>query len=95
MLARNGYLFARRKGEHEWAAIIPFMFTYGIIVRTIEGQSYGYEDRWCYHFLDEALVAFVAWEEKKFEGEPEGWHRHPASGRRRPKGNAAREYINP
>jgi hypothetical protein len=28
-------------------------------------------------------------------GEPDGWMRHPDSGRRRPDGDAAREYVEP
>lgn len=27
--------------------------------------------------------------------EPAGWHRHPATGRRRPDGDPSKEYINP
>jgi len=29
------------------------------------------------------------------EGEPTGWMRHPASGRRRPGGDETKEYVNP
>jgi len=29
------------------------------------------------------------------EGEPDGWHRHPHSGRRRSNGDAALEVIEP
>lgn len=27
------------------------------------------------------------------DGEPQGWFRHPVSGRRRPNGDASKEYV--
>lgn len=39
----------------------------------------GYEDRWCYHSYVDAKRALDEWDGK---GEPKGWHRHPATGRR-------------
>jgi hypothetical protein len=39
-----------------------------------------------------AVAALIAWDGK---GEPEGWFRHPMSGRRRPDGDASREYTHP
>jgi len=59
------------------AAIMPFMFTWAIIT---DLSAIGYEDRWCYHELVDALGALEDW---NGQGEPEGWHRHPLSGRRR------------
>jgi len=44
------------------------------------GNEMGYEDRWCYHTKEAATAAFEAW---NGEGEPDGWHRHPGTGRRR------------
>ena len=29
------------------------------------------------------------------ESEPSGWHRHPATGRRRPDGDPTKEYVRP
>lgn len=59
------------------AAVVPFLFTWAIIADLSEA---GYEDRWCYHSLAEALGALEDWDGT---GEPEGWHRHPNTGRRR------------
>ena len=61
------------------AAIMPFMFTWAIIA---DLTRTGYEDRWCYETLQDAIAALSEW---NGEGEPEGWHRHPTSGRRRTK----------
>lgn len=52
----------------------------------------GYEDRYCYQTEEGAVSAMQAW---SGEGDPEGWHRHPKTGRRRPEGNQTKEYIDP
>lgn len=56
-----------------------------------------YADVWCYETPIAAVIATTAWIADKPEGtgEPEGWTRHPASGRRRPNGDASAEYIRP
>lgn len=51
-----------------------------------------YEDAYCYHSFAEAKEEALEW--NGGEGEPQGWYRHPASGRRRPDGDAELEYIN-
>lgn len=38
-----------------------------------------------------AVAALIAW---NGEGEPSGWMRHPETGRRRPGGDPAGEYVN-
>ena len=48
-------------------------------------------DRYCYHDHDAAWRAVLGWNGK---GDPEGWYRHPRSGRRRPDGDIDNEYIN-
>jgi hypothetical protein len=53
---------------------------------------FGYDDCWDYPDAVAALAAMHAWDG---QGEPEGWHRHPTSGRRRPEGDPAREYVLP
>jgi hypothetical protein len=74
-----------------WAAIMPLMYTHAIII----GRMFDYvslEDRWCYSSLLRAHTALDMW---NGTGEPEGWHRHPASGRRRTDGLAELEYVAP
>lgn len=83
-----GYRDVRSLGNGRFAAISPLMFTHAIIVGKI-GDRYAYDDRWCYHDHASALAALNAWDGT---GEPEGWHRHPASGRRR---NGGEEYLEP
>lgn len=51
-----------------------------------------FDDLWCYqaHQADAAWTAALGWDG---EGEPEGWYRHPATGRRRSDGTAASEVV--
>jgi hypothetical protein len=75
-----GYTSVRpiRGGSH-WAGLHKFMFTSAIIVGRM-GDHIGYDDRWCYHTDEDAQKALDAWDGV---GEPDGWHRHPGTGRRR------------
>jgi hypothetical protein len=68
-------------GDGLYAALKPFGFTCAIIVGAI-GDRTGYADRWCYEHIRLALDALEAWVEAGAQGEPQGWHRHPDSGRR-------------
>ena len=54
---------------------------------------YSYENVWCYRSADVAYLAALAWDGDEDAGEPQGWHRHPHSGRRRPDGDAGAEYV--
>jgi hypothetical protein len=49
-------------------------------------------DTWNYERIATAVSAAKHWDGV---GEPEGWHRHPASGRRRPGGDPGREFVRP
>jgi hypothetical protein len=73
-----GYIEIRDLGDGRWAGLMRFMFTSAIITGSI-GDLYGYDDRWCYQSMAVALAALTAW---NGTGEPAGWHRHPATGRR-------------
>jgi len=86
-LKEQGYTDIRMLDIKRYAAIFRFAFTHAIIVGQI-GDQCGYEDRWCYSTYDQAKAALDAW---NGYGEPDGWHRHPISGRRRNNGD---EYIN-
>ena len=59
------------------AGVVPFLFTWAIVA---DFNSEGYGQRWCYETLQDALGALDDWDG---EGEPQGWHRHLPSGRRR------------
>lgn len=87
----TGPILARRLDETRYVAIVPFLFTWGLIVGPTR-CTLGYDDRWCYRTLSLALAAATVWDGT---GEPQGWHRHPDSGRRRPDGDPTRQYVNP
>ncbi len=76
----NGYSDLKFFGDGTEAAIMPLMFTHAIIH---ELYDYGYGNRWCYKSYDAAKSALDAWDGT---GEPDGWHRHPGTGRRRENG---------
>lgn len=90
-LIEQGYHRPRPIGGGRYAAIRPLAFTHAIITGPI-GDFTGYENQWCYHSLDAARAALDAWDGV---GEPAGWHRHPATGRRRPDGDPGREVVRP
>lgn len=57
------------------------------------GRRTGFwDDTWNYEFVTEAMAVAETWDGG---GEPMGWFRHPASGRRRHDGDPAREYFQP
>jgi hypothetical protein len=76
----NGYLVRRIDDEH-YMAIGRFMYTHAILKGRID-DLVGYSDRWCYHTPLAAVAAASVWDGSDGT-EPEGWHRHPRSGRRR------------
>jgi hypothetical protein len=86
----NGYRDPKPLAGRRYACIVPFMFTHAIIVGKM-GDECGYEDRWCYHSYPAAKAALDEWDGT---GEPNGWHRHPDSGRRRDL-ERNEEWINP
>jgi hypothetical protein len=74
----NGYRGFKPLPPDRVACLMPLAFTTAIIVcRALDYDTY--EDRWCYHTADAAQAALEAWDGT---GEPTGWHRHPATGRR-------------
>jgi hypothetical protein len=69
--------------------VYPMTFGKGRLCIGKVGLSW-YDDGWCYESYDVALAAAEDWDGR---GEPEGWFRHPTSGRRRPEGDPAQEYV--
>lgn len=65
--------------DSEWVAIAPYIFTHGILKGNIN-DFVGYSNRWCYHTYEAAKKAIDEW---SGEGEPDGWHKNPMTGRRR------------
>lgn len=74
------------------AYVVAMVYTYRLTISSSESAVSGcYDDGWCYTTEYQAVTALNNWDG---QGEPTGWHRHPPSGRRRPNGDAAQEYVN-
>lgn len=74
--------------------MIRKLFFHWMMVRGDFDDLIGYFDRWCYADEAGARAALRAFPETPAPGyEPEGWHRHPPTRRRRPDGDASREYL--
>lgn len=86
-----GIINPRDLGDGRWAGIVGFLFTHAVVVGKV-GDINSYEDRWCYEGRTAAEAGLDAWDGT---GEPEGWHRHPLTGRRREHGDAETEYLAP
>lgn len=86
-----GYTNAKVLNDGRIGCIAKFMFTCAIVTVTPATAHICYDDRWCYHSHDAATAALEKWDGT---GEPDGWHRHPLTGRRRPNGDPLQEYIN-
>lgn len=83
----------RELGNGQALWVYRQIYTYKLVIGRIGAA--GFDNSWCYTSERKALIAFAAW--NPFEQiEPEGWVRHPHSGRRRfPDGDPATEYIAP
>jgi hypothetical protein len=63
------------------ACVTRFLYTDAILAGVTER---GYQDRWCYahgYAAEDALEDWMA--NFATQSEPQGWHRHPPTGRRR------------
>jgi len=80
-------------GDGRIAWLRPFLFTVAIVTADFDDPGCNITNRWCYENMADAELALDRWN-PKVEEEPQGWHRHPNSGRRRPQGDASREYVN-
>jgi len=91
--AGGDYLWARDLGD---GRCVWLMAMFGGNLRLavgVKGSIY-FDDGWCYQ-AEQRMAAWraaIGWDG---EGEPEGWYRHPETGRRRPGGDEAQEYVYP
>lgn len=81
----------RNLGDGRYAQASRLLFHYTIKVGCI-GYEISYDERYCYATIDGVLKALTEWDPAT-DKEPSGWHREPNTGRRRPDGDASREYI--
>lgn len=86
-----GYTDWRELPDGSIMAVGPMAFGNGRLF--LEVNINGYEDCYCYDSLE---LAKKSMDEFVPESgiEPQGWKRHPFSGRRRPNGDATKEYVN-
>lgn len=75
-----GIFRIRRVGENH-IDVLPLLFTAAIVTTPITTDR-TYDDRWCYASVPMALAYAQRWSGEPGT-EPDGWHRHPGSGRRR------------
>lgn len=78
-------------------AVLPLLFGQarlglGRVVTPTGEPEDGFTDIWDYPSVIAAELAMERYD-PDHEAEPAGWHRHPASGRRRPNGDASKEYV--
>lgn len=93
-LARNegaDYLHVRVLSDGRAVYLLPMLLGNLRVAIGPHGAMY-FDDGWCYQAAqtDAAWRAALGWDG---EDEPEGWYRHPETGRRRPDGIAAKEYV--
>lgn len=87
----EAHLRALEGGAYVLAKRLMFHWT---VIHGYIGDLWGYDDRWCFATEASALEAVAAWPMDDPKGyEPSGWHRHPATGRRREGGDPARETV--
>lgn len=86
-----GYTDWRVLPEGSIMAVGPMAFGNGRLF--LEVNSSGYEDCYCYDSLALAQKSMNEFDPQSGV-EPQGWKRHPFSGRRRTNGDASTEYIN-
>lgn len=84
---------SRQLDDGRWFDVMPLLFGRArLLVSTDLDRPLGFaDDAWEYPTITAALEAFAMWDGA--DDPPDGWDRHPKSGRRRPEGDAAREHV--
>lgn len=77
---QGGYSEIRELPGNRYGLVFKMAFTHALLVGRI-GDYLSYDDRWCYSTHEKAKSGLDAWD--GVTGEPQGWHRHPTTGRRR------------
>lgn len=88
----EGYHMPVILADGRYACVMPLLFTAAIIAGRVGDD--GYDNRWCYESTAAASLALLEWATND-DAEPDGWHRDPVTGRRRPEGDKSKEYTNP
>ena len=74
---RQSYVQFKQLPDGRLCGVLRLMFHWTIHV---DIDHCGYADKYCYQTLPGALVALIEWDGT---GDPDGWHRHFKTGRRR------------
>lgn len=85
-----GYSNWRELPDGSILAVGPMLFGNGRLF--VDINSYGYEDCYCYDSLEGAEKSMMEFN-PEVDDEPQGWKRHPTSGRRRENGDPAKEIV--
>lgn len=83
-----GYAHIRALPDGRLIGVFKLLFHWSMHVNI---DWSGYEHRYCFDTYDLAKAAFDDW---NGEGDPEGWHKHVGTGRRRDL-RTGREWIEP
>lgn len=87
----TGALYLRDLPDGRIIVVYPMLYTYRVCIGPQDSPFI--DSSWDYPSQLEATIAAEEWDG---EGDPPiGWHRHVNSGRRRPEGDPAQEYVNP
>lgn len=89
-ITREGAVYQRLTSDGREICVYPQIFNTKLIIGK-PGLDW-YDSNWCYETPGQAIMAAEEWEPEK-EADPEGWFRHPPTGRRRPNGDPEKEYV--
>lgn len=88
---RPGATLVRHLGDGREVTVYPEITGTARLCVGDRGEP-DFDDEWQYSHRSDAIRAALAWDGT---GEPAGWYRHRATGRRRPRGDPEQEYVNP
>lgn len=86
------WLYRRVLADGRVLYLQPMLLGNSRISLSRDEQDIGFHSNYCFHDTLEAWRSAVSWDG---DGDPEGWVRHIETARRRPDGDAEREYVNP
>lgn len=85
-----GYSSWRMLEDGTILAVGSMLFNNGRLF--IDVNHHGYDDCYCYDSVELAHQSMMSFDEHK-DAEPEGWKRHPSTGRRREGGDKKKQVV--
>lgn len=86
-----GYAYVRQLPDGSWAGVKPMLFGNARLCMDMDWSGVNGE-QYCYDGLAAAVLALASFDPDTQE-EPQGWKKSVLDGRRRPGGDASKEYI--